>query len=573
MTVTADPPLRDRKRPRIDRWFLVLPPVMAILVLLVMLPVGWLLVVAFQDDTTGSWTLENFTTVFTQWIYLEPILRSLGVAVSVGALSTVIGGLLAWLATRTNIYGKRLLSILMVATFVTPSFVGAAGWILLSSPNAGLLNRLLDETIGIKPFNVFSTPGVVFVMTLYAIPYTYTLVSATLASMPSSFEDAGRTLGARPMKVLATITLPLAAPALMSGFLLSMLEGLTLFGTPALLAIPAGEHLITTQIYEFFQSYPPSYGLAAAYGLPLIAVMALTIAIQRRVLGRRGFTLVTGKAGSARRVDLGRWRIVLTILGFLPAACAVLLPYGVMLIVSLSPAWGEQFSWSRLTVAAYVNAFKSGSPLYGVLTNTLLYCATSALVAVLLAGTVAYAVARSQSRFVRTIGLVANFPYVVPGIVLAAGFVAAYSSPPFLLYGTAVILVIAFATRFLPLAYQNCISLIKSVDPSLENAARNLGASRLTTLLKITVPLVRRGIFGAWLLAFLAAVRELSTAVFLITPSTEVASTYIFSLANGGRYEDVATVGMITVSATLLIYAVANRLAGSTDVFGKEANK
>ncbi|XVQ06747.1 ABC transporter permease [Spirillospora sp. CA-255316] len=554
-------------------WTLVFPPILAVLLVMVLLPIGWLFAAAFRDDMTGAWTLSNFVDVFTQKALLEPILRSIVVALFVALLSMTMGGTVAWLTTRADVFGRRLVSVLMVATFVTPSFLGAAGWILLASPNSGWMNKALEDLLGVSPFNIFSMPGLVFVMALYSTPYTYTVVSSTLESMPNSFEDAAKTLGTRSRTVLTRITFPLVLPALMSGFLLSMLEGLTLFGTPALLAMPAGHHLITTQIYQFFQAYPPEYGLAAAYGLPLIAFMAITVLVQRRLLGRRRFTLVTGKAGRARRTELKAWRAPLTVVAFTPGVLAVVLPYAAMIIVSLSPAWGGRIEWSKLTLSSYREALSFGSPLYGVLRNTLVYCSIAALFAIVVAGLTAYVVARSESRAMRGLGIIANLPYIVPGIVLAAGFVAAYSEPPLLLYGTAAILVVAFATRFLPIAYQNSHSLVGSIDPSLEHAARGLGAGRLTTLRLVTVPLARRGLLAAWILTFLAAARELSTAVFLVTPDTDVASTYLYSLANGGKYETVATVGVITVVFTITIVTVADRLVGNTRAFGKEAAK
>lgn len=569
MSETVGRPFGRGRRFSITGSTLVFPPVLAILLVMVLLPIGWLFAAAFRDDQTGAWTASNFVEVYTNKALLEPVLRSVVVALSVATLSMVMGAVVAWLTTRTDVFGRRLVSVLMVATFVTPSFLGAAGWILLTSPNSGWLNKALEDLMGISPFDIYSMPGLVFVMALYSAPYTYTMVSATLESMPSSYEDAARTLGTRARSVLARITFPLALPALMSGFLLSMLEGLTLFGTPALLAMPAGHHLITTQIYQFFQAYPPQYGLAAAYGLPLIAVMAVTVLIQRRLLGRRQFTLVTGKAGRARRTELKAWRIPLTVVAFVPGVLAVVMPYTVMILVSLSPAWGGRVEWSKLGIASYRDALSLGSPLYGVLRNTLVYCSIAAMFAVVVAGIVAYVVTRGRTRAVRGLALVANLPYVVPGIVLAAGFVAAYSRPPLLLYGSAAILIVAFSTRFLPIAYQNCHSLVGAIDPSLEHAARNLGATRLTTMGRITVPLARRGLLGAWILTFLAASRELSTAVFLVTPDTDVASTYIYSLANGGKYEAVATVGVITVVFTITIVTIADRLVGSTRSFGK----
>ena len=153
-------------------------------------------------------------------------------------------------------------------------------------------------------------------------------------------------------------------------------------------------------------------------------------------------------------------------------------------------------------------------------------------------------------------------PFVVPGIVLAIGIYAAYSHPPLLLYGTAAILIIAFTTRFLPIAYSNLNTMIAAVNVDLENAARTLGATRLRALRTITAPLLRRGLLASWLLVFIPAIRELSSAIFLFTPRTATMTTQIFDFTDAGNYEGVATLAIIILAITIVIVSVAYRFLG-----------
>jgi iron(III) transport system permease protein len=536
-----------------------------VLAFMVVVPLGWLVFLSFQDDTTGAFTMQNYVTAFTSADYLRPILRSLELAGAVALVATVVGTLLAWLVARTDLPGRGLLRALSLAAFVTPPFLGATAWIFLAAPNAGWLNgiwRWLFHTDH-GPLNVFSMPGAIFVMSLSAIPYTFSFVSSTLELMAAELEDAGNTLGAGPTRVARSITLPLALPAILGGFLLAFLEVLAEFGAPAFLLIPARKLVMTSQMYLFFADYPPRAGLAAAYAMPLLAVTVFLFWLQRRILGRRRFTTVTGKAGARRRIALKKWRWPLAVVAFLPATLAVVAPYGALALVSLSKAWGRgPFAPGNLTLDWYRLVLFENDSTRSAIVNTLMFAAAGALVASVVSTVVAYTTTRKLSPISPLLGFLAMAPFVVPGIVLATGFLAAYSHPPIMLYGTAGILIAAYATRFLPIGYQNATSILQGVNVDLENAARTLGAGRLRTLTGITVPLLRRGLLTGGLLVFIPMLRELSSSIFLVTPTTQVISTQIYDYSDAGHYETVSAMGILMMVITFAIVVVAYRLLG-----------
>ena len=194
--------------------------------------------------------------------------------------------------------------------------------------------------------------------------------------------------------------------------------------------------------------------------------------------------------------------------------------------------------------------------------HSLTYGAIAATAATVIAFLVAYTANRKLFPGAQALGIVCMAPFVVPGIVLAIGIYAAYSHPPLILYGTAAILIIAFTTRFLPIAYSNLNTMIGAVNVDLENAARTLGATRLRALRTITAPLLRRGLLASWLLVFIPAIRELSSAIFLFTPRTATMTTQIFDFTDAGNYEAVATLAILILAITLVIVSVAYRLLG-----------
>ncbi len=539
--------------------------VLVVLVFMVGAPIGSLLLSSFQDADTHALTLNNYREAFANPFYREPIVNSLKLATSVAIIATIVGAALAWLVSRTNLPGRSILRPLVLAAFVTPSFLGAQAWIFLAAPNAGWINKIWVAVFHTDhgPLNIYSMRGAIFVIALYSIPYTFTFVSATLEMMPSELEDAATTLGSGIFRTAWSVTLPLALPAILSGFLLSFLESLELFGPPAFLLIPARQQVMTTQLYQFFSGYPAQLEVAAAYAMPLLLVTASLVLVQRRILGRRRFTTVGGKGGVRRRMQLRAWKWPLFALAFILPLLSVIVPYTALLIVSLSRNWGAgPFAPGNLTLYWYDWALNINGTTRDAIVHSLLYGVAAATLAVVVATTVAYMSVRKLFRGAQLFGFLAMAPFVVPGIVLAIGFVAAYTHPPVLLYGTAGILIAAYATRFLPIAFSNSSSVLHGLTTDLENAARTLGAGRLRSLWTITLPLLRRGVLTSWLLVFIPALKELSASVFLFTSHTQVITTVIWDFSDAGNYEAVSTMGVLMMLITFVIVIVAYRVIG-----------
>jgi iron(III) transport system permease protein len=534
-----------------------------VLLIMVVLPLGWLFFTSLQQPDSGALTLHNYVEAFTTPIYLRPIVNSLILASGVATIAVCVGTPLAWLLARADLPARGALRALIVAAFVTPSFLGAEAWMLLAAPNSGWLNKAWTAVTGAEhgPLNIYSLAGAIFVMALYNIPYTFTLVSGALELMPAEMEDAAAILGASTWRRTVAITLPLALPAIVGGFILSFLEASSEFGAPAFLLIPARQQVVTTQLYEFFQ-YPIRIELAAAYAIPMLLVTVALLLGQRALVGRKRYDVIAGKGVRRRLVALGRWRWPALALALIPPSLSVLLPYGCLLLTSLSRAWGKGLALSNLTLYWYRWAIFDNQTTQAAIVHSFLYSFAAATLALGVALSVAYIVSRKLAPGAGILSFVAMAPFVVPGIILAIGFYSAFSHKPLLLYGTAWMLIVAFATRFLPIAFTSMRSALQSINIDLENAARTLGAGRLRALGSVTLPLVRRGLLSSWLLAFIPSLRELSCAIFLFTPGTAVMSTVIFDFSDAGNFEAVATMGILLMLTTLAFVALAYRFAG-----------
>jgi iron(III) transport system permease protein len=565
----AASPLPARAR-RLDPSVAVFGIAAVILLILVVVPLVWIFVASVHSDADETLTLSNYVRAFTRSIYLEPIRNSLVLATSAAILATFFGTVLAWAVSRTDMPGRNLIRLMVFAAFATPSFLGATAWIFLGAPNSGWLNKAFIAITGAEkgPVNIYSLPGAIFVIALYSFPYTFAFASTALELIPSDMERVAALLGARWPRITWKITLPLVRPAIIAGALLSFLEAIAEFGTPAFLLIPAGKQVITTQLYMFFQ-YPSRPNLAAAYAIPLLLVTAGLFLLQQRLLRRRRFTAVGGKGGVREPFRLGGWRWPLLGVCLIPTFCSLVLPYSALLATSLSKAWGRGPVPSNLTTHWYRWALVENDAARSAIGHSLTYSAAAATIATVIALFTAYVAQRKLLPGARVLSFIAMAPFVVPGIILAIGFFSAYARPPLVLYGTAWMLIVAFATRFLPIAFSGSESALRSIDVDLENAARTLGSSTLRTFRRITFPLLRRSVVATWLTTFIPSLRELSSAVFLFTPSTAVITNVIFDLSDAGNFEPVSALGVLMMLLTFGLIALAYQLFGRTVLFSR----
>jgi len=550
----------------IDRSLVVWVAAALALLALIALPLGWL--VALSVGGSGGSTLAHYRAVLTDAALRAAIWNTVVLAFWVGLMSVAVGAPLAWLTARTDLPGKALIRGLVLASFVTPPFLGAVAWVMLAGPNAGWLNQTWRALTGAQTplVNIFSMAGLVFVVAIYTFPYVYIMIANTLTLIGSDLEEAAAILGAGRFTVARTVTLPLALPAIASGFILSVLQALALFGSPAILALPAGFHTITTQIWTFFQ-FPPKVEMAAAFSLPLLIATALLLFVQKMVLGRRGYAAVGGKGGRRRPIRLGPWRWPALALATALLACAVFLPYGVLAKAALSHAWAQPLTWDNLTLANFRFTLFDYDATHDAIVNTLELGVATATVGAAFVALLAYVGSRGLVVGHQLIGLVALSPVVIPGVVLAVALFIAYTRPPFVLYGTLAILFVAYLTKEMPVGFAQSEATFRGIPAELEDAGRILGAGRLRVLRDVTAPLAKSGIIAAWCFIFIGVLRELSASIILFTPGTRVMSVVIFDLKEEGQFGAIAVLGLVMLALTFATVVTVQAVLGR-DVLG-----
>ena len=562
--LSAVPAAAPRWRlPRDASWWIWVAAIVVLLVLVIN-PLVRLVLVSFQD-AGGALTLANYVGAYGRIRHLEALGNSLVLGSSAASLALVFGLPLAWALSRTDMPAKGLVWVSVLGTFIIPPYLGAVAWILLAGPNAGWLNRAFIALTGASsgPFNIYSMAGLVLVTACYSFPYVFVLVKSALDLVSSEMEDAANILGAGTLRTTVSVTLPLVLPAIAGAFILCFLEAIALFGSPALIALPGRFNVVTTQLWQFFE-YPPQVGVAAAYAMPLLAVTVLLFWLQQRLTRRKGYVALTGKGGERRPLSLGGWKWPL--LAYCAGVCAFsfVLPMVVICQAAFAKAWGRGFSLDNLTLSNLSFTLFQNSLTRSATLHTFVYGGSAALIALAIALCVAYIVQRQlvDQRLGGVLSFITMAPFVIPGIVLAIGFYAAYTQAPLALYGTAWILILAFATRFLPIAYANSAAAMRSVNPELEDAVRILGGTRLTAIAAVVAPLLKRSLAGAFILVFIPATRELSAAIFLYSTNTQVLSVLLFDKSDEGNFEMLASIGLILVCITIVLILAGWRLVG-----------
>ena len=536
----------------------------AVLVVLVVLPMSWLVYYSFTDKS-GGLTLANFAELVTSPVFVEPLVTTVIIAVSSGVICCSVAAPMGWLVARTDMPLRRTVRALVTASFVTPPFLGAIAWELLAAPNSGLLNKAVRALTGMPQdeylLNIYSLEGLIFVISCYTFPYVFVLVANSLDRIPGDLEDASSILGARAWTTARRVTIPLAMPALLAGALVAFLQAMTLFGSPAILALPAGFHTMTTKIWSLFQ-YPPKPELAAAASLPLLILTVLLLRAEHVILGRRGYALVGGRQSRPRLVELGKWKWTATALSLVVLLNPVFLPYGALVNAAFSKVPSQPIWFGNVTLNNFHFAFFELSATKLAFENTIILCTLAATIGTAIALVTSYMTSRQAIAGHRALGFLATAPVAVPGIVLGVGLFLSYTRPPFVLYGTLWILLIAFVTIALPSAYQQLQAAFRSVNPDLEEASRILGANRLSTLGRITAPLLRTSVIATWCFIFIGVVRELSAAIMLFTSETKVISVLIFDLNESGDLGAIAVLGLIMLLFTFAVVILINQVPG-----------
>jgi iron(III) transport system permease protein len=531
-------------------------------------PLYWMFSLALEDGAAGiQRALELPNT-------LRLTIRTAYLAVGSAVIALVLGTVLAWAAHRLP-PGRRWLSALPVVPLLVPAVASVTGWAFLLSPRIGYLNALLRELpflghLDEGPFDVYSIAWIIVITGFNLTSFVFLFLRSSLEQLSQDLLDAAAVAGMGQTRTFLRIVVPLVSPAIMYAGATSLLLGLGQFVAPLLLGTQVRIGVLTTEMYLRTREHPAEYGLASAYGIPILLAGLALLALQRWAL-RDQRRYVTTQERGRRPLTAGG----LTSQAFLAAygIITTVLPLGALLVVSFSRHWTARPSLELLTVENYVTAFTSARML-GAIQNTVVYALAAAVIVIPLAYVSARVIhaRRSLPLLSAAQETASGLPLGIPSVIFGVGFLLAYLHWPFTVfgvYGSPAALVLVYVTLMLPFAVRIQYLGMVSLGEELSNAAAVHGAGPLRRFASIDVPLLRPAIGSAAVVSIVLMTHEFAASLFVRSARTQVMATLLYDEWTTGSYPRAATLAILLCVLTGAGLAVATKLGTTTKVLDR----
>jgi iron(III) transport system permease protein len=551
----------DQARPtiltRFDAKWLVIGLSVAFTVYIGIIPLVFLLWQSFRTPQTAAadavWTLANYLQAYGTVENYRLFWTSLRFASGTALFAFVIGTALAWINERTNTPFKGLVFALSLIPLVIPSILFTVSWILLASPQIGIINLTLQGWLGLEqpPFDVYSLLGMIWVDGLHYSPMAFLLMTAAFRAMDPSLEESATMSGAGVLQVVRRVTLPMTWPAVVATILILFIRAIEAFEVPALLGLPVGIEVFTSAIYQAVHRYPSQVGLASAYAVALLFITSIGVYFVSRLSSRGSkYATMTGKGFRPRQIDLGRWRWFTAALFVGYFLLIVVLPFAVLLWSSFQRFYTvpSMEALQNLTLDPY--RFILDYPnLWRTVANSVLLSFGAATLVMLVTSVICWIVVKTQIRGRWLLDNVASLPIVFPGLVLGLSIMIFYLNVDVGIYGTIWIMLIAYVTRFMPYGLRYSTASMVQIHRELEESAAMSGASWTATFRRVILPLLKPGLLAGWIYVMIVSIRELSTSILLYSPDTQVISIVIWELWENGQYVELSALGVLFIIA------------------------
>jgi iron(III) transport system permease protein len=508
---------------------------------------------SLRNDTGQFVGLANYLAFAQSEYFRQVFYNTLFISILATAGAVFVGLVFAYGMTRTDLPGKPLFMVTAVLPMITPPFINAFSLILLLGRN-GVVNVFLEEWLGFKLI-IYGYHGVILSEILTTFPLAYLIISAALSGLDSTLEDSAQDLGARPLAVLRTVTLPLITPAILAATLMVFMTNLSAFGAPALL----GGGISVLAVESVIQTLGVlDWGMGTTLSVILLIPSFLLFYCQNRYRSKRSYVTITG-APAHTEIRPTPWMIKGPVLAFCAAlSLVILITYLVVFVGGFSKVWGVDSSFTlnhyRLV---FTNTLRS-------ITNSLLLSAVGALAATILGILIAYLLVRQDFWGKRIMDFLGTLPYAVPGTMMGLGFVVAFNKAPLILTGTAFIIVLDYCIRRMPFGLRSGVSTLKQIDVAMEEASADLGARWFTTFRRIVLPLMKPAFIAGITFAFIRAITELTSTIFLVTPKWRVMAVDIYNMVESGALGAAAAMSSLLMVIVVVVLAVIYKLTGAT---------
>ena len=510
------------KKYNIDIKWIVILVVVAFLVIFEVIPLSYLLIRSLFPK--GSFSLDSFKRVYTYDLNWTALINT----VVISGLTTLFGVILAFplafLVGRTDMYGKKFFRTLFVTTYMVPPYVGAMAWLRLLNPNAGVLNKFLMQIFNLPkaPFNIYTVGGIVWVLTCFYYPYAFITISRAMEKMDPSLEEASKISGASPIKTLMTITIPMMTPSIIAAGLLVFVASASAFGIPSIIGAPGQIYTVTTRIIDFVH-IGSEEGLNDAMVLAvfLMAIANIVLYVTTFVIGKRQYITMSGKSTRPNIVELGKWRMPITVIISSFSFFVVILPFVTVALTSFTVNMGKPIGLSNMSMSAWNKVFSRASILSST-KNSIIAGLAAAFFGIVISCIMAYLLQRTNVKGKRIPDFLITLGSGTPSVTIALALIISMSGKfKINIYNTLTIMIIAYMIKYMLMGMRTVVSAMSQVHPSLEEAAQISGANWLRMLKDVTVPLIGASIVAGFFLIFMPSFYELTMSTLLYSSNTK----------------------------------------------------
>jgi len=540
----------------LDIWSLVTLGGFVIVVAFLLYPLFDIFRYSFIDKTTGALSLGNYLTFFSRKYYYNTFLHSILVAVATTFLSTVLGLPLAFFTSRYRIFGAPLLNTLAVLSLLSPPFIGAYSWVTMLGRNGFLRRALVSMGVILPP--IYGFGGIVLADALQFYPFVSLMAAGALMTTDRSLEEASRNLGARSLRTFFSVTFPLILPSLTGGALIVFMMSLSDFGTPMIIG---GNYLVLpTLAYNLYTSeVAESPGMASTVSILLMVCAFVVIILQQWISSRRKYASMLMNRPRPQRLH-GIGAILAHTLCFFVVALSTL-PLAVAVYYSFRNTNGPIFT-SGFGFDSYKAIFFD---VPRTLTNSFIFSFVAVALIASVGTLLGFVIARRKRLSVHILDPLLMIPYMVPGTVLGIGFIVAFNRKPIYLAGTGVIIILTYFIRRLPYSVRSAASILKQIDPALEEAGINLGSPPARTFRTIALPLMKAGIVSGAIMSWVTSMNESSASILLYVGKTMTMPIKVYLSAMDGYFGTASAMSTILLLVTGISLYLVNRWMGGSN--------
>lgn len=521
----------------------------------------------FKDDL-GNFSAWQFIDILGRSQIIQIIWNSIFLGVSVGIGATFFGLIFAIYTTRIATRSAFIARIFSILPIVTPPFVVGLG-VTLMLGRSGYITELMVDWFGLQQTNwLYGFTGIWMAQVLAFAPMSFMILDGAMKSLHPSLEEASYTLRANRYQTFFKIVMPLLKPALANSFLIIFVQSLADFSNP--LVLGGSFDVLATQIYFYIAGAQLDYASASTLGAVLLLFSLAIFVVQYLWIGKRSYVTISGKSyrGDVQALPTLLKHSVSGLLYFWMVFNILL--YGSIIFGSFTVNWGVDYS---LTLKNYIHLFGMGMSegAWPSLITTMIYAGVAAPLTALFGLLIAYIVVRQQFYGKKVIEFATMLCFAVPGTVAGVSYILAFNDAPIYLTGTAAIVVISMVMRNVPVGIRAGIAGLGQLDKSLDEASLSLRANSFKTITHILLPLLRPAILSTLIYSFVRAMTTVSAIIFLVTPETRVATSYILNRVEDGEYGVAIAYGSILIVVMLAIILIFDFIVGEARVSRSKA--